>query len=491
MVTTYRAELLRRLSLLKAVQHQSSAQALLMEACRRDIVFWFNTFAWTYDPRSEQPIQPFRLYPYQEQFVRQLLKQIEQGEDLLVEKSRDMGASWLVALTFQYCWLFRSGSHFLIGSRKFDLVDQPGNVSTIFEKLRFNLRRLPTWMRPLAFDDKLHNLKGRLLNPSLNNIIQGESNTDLFARGGRYKAILLDEFAFWPRAEAAYAAAGQSSPCRITVSTPYGKNNAFARLRFHSPVQRASLHWSLHPHKDETWYQAQCKRMSEDEIARELDINYSLSVRNRVFGEFTQEHQRALTWNELRPVIRVWDFGYHCPACVWMQIDEKGRVLVLRECVGEREPLKQFALRVKELTDIYFPQARLQDICDPAGSQRSDKSDDTSIEVLHGLGIVPSYQRSRISDGIERIRHLLSEEREGLPALLVDSEACPLTVEAFQSGYRYREGSSRETEPVQEHPYEDVMDCVRYGVMAKANLFEEGHWLNRKHKARDYRQGNL
>jgi hypothetical protein len=486
-----RAELLFRLRMHTRVQAQPHLQGLLLEACKRDIVFWFNHFAWTYDPRQELPQQPFRLYPYQEVLVRQLLAHIESGRDLLIEKSRDMGASWLIALTFQYYWLFRDGAQFLMGSRKFDLVEQPGNLSTLFEKLRYNLRHLPKWMHPPGFNEKQHGLKARLINPASNALIQGESNTELFARGGRYKAILLDEFAFWPKAELAFAAAGQSSPCRIVLSTPFGKGNAFARLRFQSPIAVKSLHWRLHPLKNEAWYEAQKARMSEDEVARELDINYNLSVRNRVFPEFTHEHKRSLHYNSLKPVVRVWDFGYHCPACVHLQVDDKGRLLVLSEVVGERESLKQFAQRVKDHGQLHYPSARFTDYCDPAGAQRSDKSDHTSIELLNGLGVYPQWQRSGIQEGLERIRHLLVERRDEQPALWVDPDHCPLLVEAFEGGYRYRSGRSEAQPsdlPYEEHPYEDVMDCLRYGVMAHGPLFEPGHRLNRRHKARDYRQ---
>jgi hypothetical protein len=459
--------LYQRAHLLEAAQVSPELQQFLLELCRRDIHFWFRHFAWTFDPRLSQPHQPFVLFPYQEETVQVLAACIDNGEDLLIEKSRDMGVSWLILLVFQYYWLFREGSNFHLGSRKQESVDRKGDISTLFEKLRYNLDWLPAWMKPSGWQPATHDNLLRLINPANGNVITGESSNDNFARGGRYKAVLFDEFPFWPGQEAAYASAGQSSPCRIVVGTPYGKNNRFADLRFGGQVKTLSIHWSLHPHKDETWYEAQKSRMSEDEIARELDINYHLSVKNRVFRNFTETHKRNLSYIPGRRVIRSWDFGYHCPACLFMQLDSDDCLLVLHEEVGHEDLLTDFAARVLAKGAQLFPEACFEDICDPAGAQRSDKSAHTSIEILNSLGIYPYYGRSNIQDGIELIRIKLSARIGEKPGLMVD-RACTRLIEAMEGGYRYT--SEHSELPLEEHPYEDVVDCLRYAVIAKCGI---------------------
>ena len=80
----------------------------------------------------------------------------------------------------------------------------------------------------------------------------------------------------------------------------------------------------MHPEKDEGWYTRQKARMSEDEVARELDIQYAMSVSGRVFTAFREhKHARAMSkeesipWLKNRPVVRVWDFGENelCVVC--------------------------------------------------------------------------------------------------------------------------------------------------------------------------------
>ena len=283
----------------------------------------------------------------------------------------------------------------------------------------------------------------------------------------RYKAVLFDEFPFWPSQDAAYASAGQSTPCRVVVGTPYGKNNRFAELRFSGQIRVLRIHWRTHPLRDEAWYATQKTRLSEDELARELDINYHLSLKDRVFRNFTDANQGDFQHFKPAKLIRSWDFGFHCPACLFLAFDSEDRLLVLREVVGNMELLTDFGQRVVDLTKAEYPDIPVEDICDPAGAQRSDKNLQTSIDILNSLGVFPYYDRMAIKDGLELVRIQLSHLLNGQPALRVDTR-CVNLIEAFEGGYRY--GPSGSELPLQEHPYEDVMDCLRYAVMHKCAL---------------------
>lgn len=469
---TIKPTLKQRFLLLSLAQQSAGFQSLLLECCRRFPAFWFNWFAWTYDPRKADSRLPFVLYEFQQNSLTQILTCLETGQDLLIEKSRDMGVSWLLVLTFLHQWLFKENAQFLIASRKLELADKPGDLSSLLEKARFCLKLLPCWMLPEGFSERKHVLSKLIKNPKTGAVLRAEAATTDFARGGRYKAILMDEFAFWPQDEAAFSAAGQSSPCRLVVSTPYGKNNYYAQLRFSKQIRVETLHWRLHPERDETWYLTQKKRMSVDELARELDINYNLSVRDRVYEQFTPAHKQPLNYLPKRRLVRVWDFGYLCPACVFFQIDEQDRLLVLREVLGSRQTLASFAKMVLKITQENYDQANqyqlIEDYCDPAGQQHNEHTAQTSVDILNSLGIYPQFQRSGVLEGIERVRYLLEDKRGETPAVLIDPQNCPITIEALEGGYRYQ--PSNPEIPLEEHPYEDVMDCLRYAVVAKMPL---------------------
>lgn len=222
-------QLVERVHLLQQAQDDSTLQKALMELCRRDPVYWFNTFCWTFDPRksgSGEADMPFNLFPFQEWCIREWYNCIDSQLDFGIEKSRDMGASWMLILLFHYCLLFRPGWNFHVGSRKEDLVDTATlDPSTLFGKLLYNHTRLPKWMRGDIARKKLI-----ILNNENGNLLTGESANPAFGRGPRERAILLDELAYWDCADSAWGGCSATTNCRIAVSTPCGESNRFASL---------------------------------------------------------------------------------------------------------------------------------------------------------------------------------------------------------------------------------------------------------------------
>ncbi len=205
-------------------QNPEKAKALY-KLCKEDIIFWFNYFCFTYDPRAPQSAMPFFLYPYQEFFIKDFEEKIEQGKDFGIEKSRDVGATWMLVLVLQHGWLFKEGWSSLVGSRKQDEVDKANSdPSTLFGKFRFNLEKLPKWMIPNYSSKKLS-----IENKDTGNFFVGESANPNFGRGQRHKCILFDELAFWDFADDAYGGCAEATNCRAIISTPYGNSNRYAR----------------------------------------------------------------------------------------------------------------------------------------------------------------------------------------------------------------------------------------------------------------------
>lgn len=280
----------RRFDLLFKCGKNQELRALQYRMCAQDIIYWVNLFASTYDPRKSPSTIPFITYPYEDTLLKKLVDTIQNQKDILVEKSRDMGVTWCVVLAFTWFWCFRGeGFDFLVGSRKEQYIDTIGNMDTIMEKIRFLIRNMPTWMRPQKFDFKQHSNYLKIINPQTGATITGEATNANFSRSGRRRAIFFDEFAFWETDQQAWRASADASNCRIVVSTPCGFNNQFAKLRHSGSIQVETLHWKLHPEKDQAWYDNECKRRNFDqvEIAQELDINYEGSEEGILF-EFNE-----------------------------------------------------------------------------------------------------------------------------------------------------------------------------------------------------------
>ena len=90
----------------------------------------------------------------------------------------------------------------LVGSRKAEEVDKRGDMGTLFQKLRFMIRRLPIWI----FDKPLtHNTDKVMMmaHPVHGAVIAGEGNNQDFGRSDRKKLCFLDEFTSWEQTDIA------------------------------------------------------------------------------------------------------------------------------------------------------------------------------------------------------------------------------------------------------------------------------------------------
>ncbi len=248
-----------------------------LAVCANDVVHWVNHWAFTYDPRETPATLPFDLFPRQEELLRWLTEREARRENGIVEKSRDMGLTWLCCAYALHGWLFRAGFAAGFGSRKLELVDRIGDPDSIFEKIRFLLDNLPAWMWPAGFARGEHDNYAKLVNPANGASITGEGG-DNIGRGGRKSLYFVDESAFLEHPDRIERSLSQTTRCRIDVSTPNGPGNAFARRRHSGKVQVFTLHWRDDPRKGEAWYAAEKERLDSVTVAQEIDIDYTASI---------------------------------------------------------------------------------------------------------------------------------------------------------------------------------------------------------------------
>lgn len=252
--------------------------------CAADIIYWTEKWVWTYDPRlvgkPGGAFVPFKLWPRQKEFLRWLEERVEANEEGLLEKSRDVGATYLCALFALHRWMFHPGFKTTFGSRKVDYVDKKDNPDSIFAKLRIMLRRQPPELLPKGFNPAQHDNYMRLVNPETETVISGEGGEDM-GRGGRSSLYVMDEAAFVPNAETVEKALSGNTDCVLWVSSVNGMGNLFARKRHSILASRQvfRLHWRDDPRKTEEWARAKEASFSDPTTwASEYDIDYSASV---------------------------------------------------------------------------------------------------------------------------------------------------------------------------------------------------------------------
>lgn len=263
----------RRKQLLTQTEADPAQVQIILAQCARDPAQWVRDWVWTYDPRRSPAVIPFDLFPKQAEYLHWRLERRLNKEHGLIEKSRDMGLTWLNCCAQLHAWLFETGYKGTVGSRKEMLVDRIGDPDSIFEKIRFIIRYLPDWMRPQDYSDG--SLK--LINRDKRSSITGEAG-DNMGRGGRSSVYDVDEAAFIERAERVDAAISQNTEVVFYTSTPNGPGNPFAQKRLGGKIEVFTFHWRDDPRKDDKWYQKQVATLDPVIVAQEIDIDYNASI---------------------------------------------------------------------------------------------------------------------------------------------------------------------------------------------------------------------
>ncbi len=209
----------------------------LRQAAFEDILFWFNAFCFCFEPRAAVKVRPFSTWEHQDPVIITLDNAITDSErseapiDVVVDKSRGQGATWIYLLIFLRRWLrdplFSAG----LVTRNESLVDSLRDPDTLMWKIVWMIKMLPTWMLPEGFDVSKNRSVSEhsLANPSNGASIVGYAATGDVARGGRKSVFAMDEFAAFRPGEdyAALNSTQHVTNCRFLVSTHLGDSGAY------------------------------------------------------------------------------------------------------------------------------------------------------------------------------------------------------------------------------------------------------------------------
>jgi len=205
-----------------------------------------------------------------------------------------------------------------------------------------------------------------------------------------------------------------------------------------------------------------------------------------VYPDFKIEtHVSPIMYNPNLPIVRGWDFGFEFPACVICQIYGEN-ILILEGIQGSNELINTFGARVKAHCEVTYKGARYEDYCDPAGNQKSDKSEKTSIEVLNGLKIFPQSYWQHVKDGILIINMMMQPQSSGKPAILIHP-ACQKLIKAFKGGYRYSNLRDKNGDLKPEKKNDHLADACRY-VIGKPSF--KSIWMNKLVRAKNPESGD-
>lgn len=296
----YLSDFKKKLSLVAELEDDFEKQKAFKIYYKDNPLDFINDWVVTYDPRKKSPepkLMPFKLFPKQEQFVLFLLDCLNDGENGLIEKARDIGATWVCCAFSVWLWLFHENSTIGWGSRKEEYVDKKDDPKAVFPKIRQIVEYLPNFLKPEGYNPAIHSPHMRIINPENGSVITGEAG-DNIGRGGRTGIYFKDESAWYERPELVEAALGDNTDVQIDISSVNGTGNVFYRRRM------AGVEWELgkdipsgktrvfvfdwrdHPNKTQKWYDRRYKKAEEEGLLhifkQEVDRDYIGSQDNTI-----------------------------------------------------------------------------------------------------------------------------------------------------------------------------------------------------------------
>lgn len=318
-----------------------------------DSVAFIEQFGWVKIPEYDNAVKPFFLMQYQIDIIHKLQTAEADSEEheILVDKLREMGLTWLLVWYMIWRWLYTKGWSAFVLSRTETEVDDGSNNpdNSIFGKIRWSLAKLPIWMRPDGFRAK--GKKGtstdmalRLLNPQMGTSINGSTTNANAGRSRRYSFTFIDEAFFVENFGSVYTALQSVSRIKVFVST------ARAGFTYKNLMERCkrmgdyvTLDWKMNRFKDQVWYDNQKSKAEIDEsVLKELEVSYSINPKAQYYPEISQAVVKPIEYDPKLPLYVSIDIGNQdLTVLVFTQYDGKN-ILVPACYANKKKPLEWY-----------------------------------------------------------------------------------------------------------------------------------------------------
>jgi len=268
------------------------------------------------------PPKPFFLFDYQKKIILKMLE-LENGNqeaELLIDKPREMGITWLMCAYFEWRWLFTPNySSFILSRTEVEVDDGTRTCDgSIFGKFRWMLDRLPKYTIPESYQKKIvrgttTDMNLKLINPTIGSSITGSSTNADAGRSRRYSTIWVDEVFAIDRFQEVYRALQSVSKIKVFTSTvaPGKVYEDFKKAR-EAEGNYISLTWKDHPFKDQEWYDGVVKRadmMDDPELMREAEPSYAINPKAAYYPTVTKSRIQPCTYNSRFPLYDSLDIG--------------------------------------------------------------------------------------------------------------------------------------------------------------------------------------
>ena len=235
----------------------------------KDPVYFINNYAKISHPM--RGLIAFNTYDFQ----TDLLQDFNDYRFNVILKARQLGISTITAAYVAWMMMFHRDKNVLVIATKFS------TAANLVKKVKAIHKNLPDWMK-IAEIEIDNRTSFELTNGSQ---IKASSTSGDAGRSEALSLLVIDEAAhvegldeLWT---GLYPTLSTGGRC-IALSTPNGVGNWFHQACVDADLEKNDFHlvtlpWSVHPDRDQEWFDKETKNMSRRQIAQELECNFNMS----------------------------------------------------------------------------------------------------------------------------------------------------------------------------------------------------------------------
>jgi len=238
--------------------------------CGKDPVYFIDNYCKIAHPTRGQI--SFKTWDFQQD----LLHKFNDYRNNVILKSRQMGISTISAAYVSWMMLFHRDKNILVIATKFS------TAANLVKKVKAMIKLLPPWFDQLA-QIAIDNRSSFVLNNGSE--IKASSTSADAGRSEALSLLVIDEAAhiegfddLWTALQPTMAAGGRC----IALSSPNGVGNWFHKTYIsaesgENDFHPTRLHWTLHPERDQKWFDDTTKNLSRRRVAQEYECNFNAS----------------------------------------------------------------------------------------------------------------------------------------------------------------------------------------------------------------------
>lgn len=245
--------------------------------CGKDPVYFCNKYSKISHPM--RGLIPFEMYGFQEK----ALDDFKAHRFSVILKARQLGISTTVAAYVCWLMLFHRDKNILVVATKL------GTAANLVKKIKAIHKHLPGWLKiaDISIDNK------NSFELSNGSQVKASSTSGDAGRSEALSLLVIDEAAFVEGIDelwaGLYPTLSTGGRC-IALSTPNGVGNWFHKTYTEAQEKKNDFHtiklpWSVHPERDNEWFDKETRNMSRREIAQELECNFNASGDTVVHGD--------------------------------------------------------------------------------------------------------------------------------------------------------------------------------------------------------------